>query len=61
MSESKEPAGSGARRLFLKNAAVAGAATGLSGVVGDPLAQTISMRATGLMLNWHDEAQGTTS
>ncbi|WP_144142236.1 alkyl/aryl-sulfatase [Paraburkholderia sp. BCC1884] len=46
MSEPKEPAEPGARRAFLKNVAVAGAATGLSGVVGEALAQTTSVRST---------------
>ncbi|MFP3647737.1 alkyl/aryl-sulfatase [Paraburkholderia sp. SIMBA_054] len=46
MSEPKEPAVPGARRAFLKNVAVAGAATGLSGVVGDTLAQTAAVRAS---------------
>ncbi|WP_250437781.1 alkyl sulfatase dimerization domain-containing protein [Caballeronia sp. ATUFL_F2_KS9A] len=39
MSEPKHPADAEARRVFLKNVAVAGMATGLSGVVGDALAQ----------------------
>lgn len=46
MSEPKEPADPGARRAFLKNVAVAGAATGLSGVVGETLAQTAAVRTT---------------
>ncbi|SDI45054.1 Tat (twin-arginine translocation) pathway signal sequence [Paraburkholderia steynii] len=46
MSEPKEPADPGARRTFLKNVAVAGAATGLSGVVGETLAQTAAVRTT---------------
>ncbi|WP_082433813.1 alkyl sulfatase dimerization domain-containing protein [Paraburkholderia caribensis] len=46
MSDPKEPAEPGARRAFLKNVAVAGAATGLSGVVGEALAQTAAVRAT---------------
>lgn len=45
MSEPKDPAEPGARRAFLKNAAVAGAATGLSGVMGETLAQT-TVRST---------------
>ncbi|SPB15254.1 alkyl sulfatase [Caballeronia novacaledonica] len=40
MSQPKNPADGEARRVFLKNVAIAGAATGLSGVVGDALAQT---------------------
>lgn len=46
MSDPKEPAEPGARRAFLKNVAVAGAASGLSGVMGDALAQTNAMRST---------------
>ena len=46
MSDPKEPAEPGARRAFLKNVAVAGAATGLSGVVGETLAQTAAVRTT---------------
>ncbi|MDE1184829.1 alkyl sulfatase dimerization domain-containing protein [Paraburkholderia sp.] len=46
MSEPKEPAEPGARRAFLKNVAVVGAATGLSGVVGETLAQSTSVRST---------------
>lgn len=48
MSEPKDPAETGARRAFLKNVAVAGMATGLSGVIGDAMAQTdASPGATG--------------
>ncbi|WP_233837279.1 alkyl/aryl-sulfatase [Paraburkholderia sp. ZP32-5] len=43
MSDPKDPAESGTRRAFLKNVAVAGVATGLSGVVGETLAQTGAM------------------
>lgn len=45
MSEPKHPSEPGARRAFLKNVAVAGAATGLSGVVGEALAQTSPVRS----------------
>jgi alkyl sulfatase BDS1-like metallo-beta-lactamase superfamily hydrolase len=40
MPQPKHPADGEARRVFLKNVAVAGMATGLSGVVGDAIAQT---------------------
>lgn len=40
MSEPKDTADNGTRRAFLKNVAVAGMATGLSGVIGDTMAQT---------------------
>jgi alkyl sulfatase BDS1-like metallo-beta-lactamase superfamily hydrolase len=40
MSQSDDGAKTGARRAFLKNVAVAGAATSLSGVVGETFAQT---------------------
>lgn len=40
MSQPEDPAKTGGRRTFLKNVAVAGVATGLSGVVGETLAQT---------------------
>jgi len=43
MSEPKDPAESEGRRAFLKNVAVAGVATGFSGVVGETLAQTGTM------------------
>ncbi|WP_176060791.1 alkyl sulfatase dimerization domain-containing protein [Paraburkholderia sp. BCC1876] len=46
MSEPKEPTEPGTRRAFLKNVAVAGAASGLSGVMGEALAQTNAMRST---------------
>ena len=39
MSQSEDGAKAGARRAFLKNVAVAGAATSLSGVVGETFAQ----------------------
>lgn len=40
MSQPEDPAKTGGRRTFLKNVAVAGVATRLSGVVGETLAQT---------------------
>ncbi|MFM0644594.1 alkyl sulfatase dimerization domain-containing protein [Paraburkholderia bryophila] len=46
MSEPKEPTEPGTRRAFLKNVAVASAASGLSGVMGEALAQTNALRST---------------
>jgi len=46
MSEPKDPAESGTRRAFLKNVAVVGVASGMSGVVGETLAQTGSAPST---------------
>jgi 3-deoxy-D-manno-octulosonic acid (KDO) 8-phosphate synthase len=40
MSQSDDAAKTGSRGAFLKNVAVASAATGLSGVVGETFAQT---------------------
>lgn len=40
MPKAKEPVGQGTRRAFLKNVAVAGVASGLSGVVSDTFAQS---------------------
>jgi alkyl sulfatase BDS1-like metallo-beta-lactamase superfamily hydrolase len=48
MSQTEDGAKAGARRAFLKNVAVAGAATSLSGVVGETFAQAgASVGATG--------------
>ncbi|WP_250442140.1 hypothetical protein [Caballeronia sp. AZ1_KS37] len=59
MSEPKHPAGAEARRVFLKNVAVAGMATGLSGVVGDALAQADASPSGGTGAAWKPATRAT--